>query len=82
MITLLANSCHNLASNDLQKLSDTQSILMYHSVLKVKKIVVLRIAFCDIYKTLEIYHVYSIFVTKMSLNDFDVATVRGKILEG
>ena len=37
-ITLQTNSCHNLdPSNDLHKLSDTQSILMYHSVVKVKK---------------------------------------------
>ena len=39
-ITLQADSCHNLdpPAYDLHKLLDTQSILMYHSVLKVKKI--------------------------------------------
>ena len=39
-ITLQANSCHNLEllhMYDLHKLSDTQSILMYHSVVKVKQ---------------------------------------------
>ena len=35
-ITLQADSCHNLDPvSDLHKLSDTQSILMYHSVVKV-----------------------------------------------
>ena len=37
-ITLQINSCLGPPSNDLHKLSDTQSILMYHSVVKVKKI--------------------------------------------
>ena len=38
-ITLQVDSCHNLdpRSYDLHKLSDTQSILMYHSVVKVLK---------------------------------------------
>ena len=38
-ITLQVDSCHNLdpPSNDLHKFSDTQSIWMYHSVVKVLK---------------------------------------------
>ena len=46
--TLQGNGCHNLdpfiRTYDLHKLSDTQSILIYHSVVKVKRITVLSVS--------------------------------------